>query len=89
MGPRTDRLLKNFLTMKPITTEPSGRISTLLTRIWILASVLPLSAVAQDRLLQPGDQLGDLSLELFESEESIHFSDFEGKIIYLEWFYWW
>jgi hypothetical protein len=53
--------------------------------------LVPINQIQAQAIYSSGDILDIESLNLahFETNESLDLTIFEGKILYLEWFYWW
>ena len=53
--------------------------------------LMPINQIQAQAVYSSGDILDIESLNLarFEANEPLDLTIFEGKILYLEWFYWW
>lgn len=62
--------------------------TALVVLFFLLFCLFPTNIVAQT-MYRTGDQIEDFTLTNRETGEPLMLSDFEGKIVFLEWFAWW
>ena len=57
--------------------------------IWLLTCLLTPSTLRAQEAYEVGAIVDDVALTEFGTGRPMRLSDYAGKIIYLEWFYWW
>jgi len=62
--------------------------TALVVLVFLIFCFFPTNIVAQT-MYRAGDQIEDFTLTNRDTGEPLRLSDFDGKIVFLEWFAWW